>query len=110
VADYQVQGTDSSVWMPVFVRDCFAEDDALLRFSSKLSETSLDDSTTDKVRSKLNTKGCFTVRSFYLKLVNLNLLALEILRVRGFPSSLFGGHWCLSRFRSSFGKLHMERF
>jgi len=40
------------------------------------------------VRWKLNTKGCFIVRSFHLKLFNLNLSALEILGVRGFPCQL----------------------
>ena len=38
VADYRVQGTNSSVWMPIFVRDDFGDDDALLRFFSKLGE------------------------------------------------------------------------
>ena len=71
--------------MPVFVRDGFADDDALIRFFSKLSEINPDVSTTDKVKWKLNTKECFTVRSFYLKLLSLNQSALEILRVRGFP-------------------------
>ena len=50
MVDYRVQGTNSSVWMPVFVRDCFAEGDTLLRFFSKLSETSPNNSTTDKMR------------------------------------------------------------
>ena len=27
VADYRVQGSDNSVWMPVFVWDSFADDD-----------------------------------------------------------------------------------
>ena len=31
-----VQGTTSSAWMPVFVRDSFADNDTLLRFFSKL--------------------------------------------------------------------------
>ena len=69
VGDYRVQGLDNSVRTPVFVRDRFVDDDNLLRFSSKLTEAYLADSTTDKVRWKLNTKGCFTVRSFYLKLL-----------------------------------------
>ena len=32
MVDYRVQGTNSSVWMFVFVRDGFADDDALVRF------------------------------------------------------------------------------
>jgi len=47
-----------------------------------------DDSTTDKVRWKLNSKGCFTVKSFYMRLLNLNYSAMGILRVKGFPCQL----------------------
>ena len=97
--------------MPIFVRDSFADDvDNVLRFFSKLLETNPDDSTTDKVRWKLNSKGCFTVRSFYMKLLN------RIIRQWGFweleisLASSFGGLWRLSRFHSSFGKLHIGRF
>ena len=50
MADYHVQGINSAVWMSVFVRDGFADDDGLLRFFSKLSEITLDASSTDKVR------------------------------------------------------------
>ena len=50
VADYRVQGSDSSVWMPIFVRDSFADDDTVVRFFSKLSETNPDGYTSDKVR------------------------------------------------------------
>ena len=39
VADYRVQGSINSGWMPIFVRDSFADDDTLVRFFSKLSET-----------------------------------------------------------------------
>jgi len=74
--------------MSVFVWDSFADDDALLRFFSKLSRTNPDDSTTDKVRWKLNAKGWFTVRSFYMKLLDVNYSALEIVGVRGFPCQL----------------------
>ena len=42
VADYRVQGTDSSVWRSIFVRDSFADNDTLVRFFSKLSETNPD--------------------------------------------------------------------
>ena len=81
-----MQGTDSSVWMSVFVWDRFADDDTVLRFFSKLTETNPDASTTDKVRWKLNSNGCFTVRYFYMKLLNLNYSAMGILAVRGrFP-------------------------
>jgi len=88
MADYRAQRTNSAVWMPVVVRDGFADDGVLLRFFSKLSEINPDDSSIDKVRWKLNTKGCFTVRSFYLKLLSLNQSALEISGDRGFPCQL----------------------
>jgi len=91
VANYHVQGTSSSIWMPVFMRDDFADDDGLLRFFSKLSEITLDASSTDKVRWKLNTKGCFTVRYFYLKLLSLSQSALVISAVEVSLTSLFGG-------------------
>ena len=41
VADYWVQGTGSSGWRPIFVRHSFEDDDTLVRFFSKLSETIL---------------------------------------------------------------------
>jgi len=88
VADYHVQGTNNSVWMPVFMRDGFADDDGLLKFFSKLSEITIDASSTDKVRWKLNTKGCFTVRSFYLKLLSLSQSTLVISVDRAFPHQL----------------------
>jgi len=87
VPHYRVQGSDNSVWMTVFVRDKFAND-TLLRFFNKLSEAIPTDSTTDKVRWKLNTRGSFTVGSFYMKLLNLNYSVLEILGDRGFPYQL----------------------
>ena len=61
VADYRVQGSDNSAWTPVFVRNRFADGDTLLRFFNKLTEAIPTDSTTDKVKWKLNTKGYFTV-------------------------------------------------
>jgi len=42
VVDYREQGTGSSVWRPIFVRDSFADNDTLVRFFSKLSETNPD--------------------------------------------------------------------
>ena len=91
VPHYRVQGSDNSVWMLVFVLDMFVDDDTLLRFFSKLKEANLANFTTDEVRLKLNTKGCFTVRSFYLKLLHLNYSASEILCERGFPCQLHMG-------------------
>jgi len=85
VADYWVQGNVSSVWRPIFVRDSFADDDTLVRFFSVLSETNPDGFTSDKVRWKLEPKGCFSVKSFYLKLLSLNYSTREIMGDQGFP-------------------------
>jgi len=49
VADYRVQGTGISSWRPIFVRDSFNDDDTLVRFFRKLSETNPDGYTSDKV-------------------------------------------------------------
>ena len=88
MTDYRVLGTDSSVWRPIFVWDSFADDDTLVRFFCKLSETNHVGSTSDKVRWKLNSKGCYIVKSFYLKLLNLNYLKREIMGVTGFPCQI----------------------
>uniref|UniRef100_A0A7C9ALA2 Reverse transcriptase domain-containing protein n=1 Tax=Opuntia streptacantha TaxID=393608 RepID=A0A7C9ALA2_OPUST len=88
VADYRVLGTDSSVWRPVFVRDSFADDDTLVRFFSKLSGTISVGSTSDKVRWRLNSKGCYTVKSFYLKFLNSNHSIRGITEVTGFPCQI----------------------
>jgi len=58
VADYREQRDGCLVWAPVFVRDRFINNDILLRFFNKLNEANLGDSTTDKVRWDLSTKGC----------------------------------------------------
>ena len=85
MADYRGQGSDSSVWMPIFVWDSFADDDTLVRFFSKVSETNPDGYTSDKVRWKLESKGCFTVKSFYLKLLSWNYSTREAMGVTSFP-------------------------
>ena len=68
--------------------DSFADDDTLVRFFSKLSGTNSVGSTSDKVRWRLNSKGCYTVNSFYLKLLNSNHLIREITEVTGFPCQI----------------------
>ena len=57
----------------------------MLSFFNKLNEANLGESSLDKVRWDLNTKGCFTVRSFYLKLLHLNYSSPETRCDRGFP-------------------------
>jgi len=88
VADYREQGACCPVWAPFFVQDRFIDDDTLLRFFNKLNEANLGDSTTDKVRWDLSTKGCFTVRFFYLKLLDLNYSSSKTLCERSFPCKL----------------------
>ena len=74
--------------MLVFVWGGFIDDGAMLSFFNKLNEANLGDSSLHKVRWDLNTKGCFIVRSFYLKLLHLNYSSLETLCDRGFPCKL----------------------
>ena len=74
--------------MLVFVWGGFIDDGAMLSFFNKLNEANLGESSLDKVRWDLNTKGCFTVRSFYLKLLHLNCSSSETICDRGFPYKL----------------------
>jgi len=91
VADYQVLGTGSTVWRPIFVRDSFDDDDTLVSFFSKLSETNPDGNISDKVRWKLESKGCFTVKSFYLKLLSLD--SREAMSAKSFPYHIIWRTW-----------------
>ena len=91
VADYQVLGTGSTVWRPIFVRDSFDDDDTLVTFFSKLSETNPDGNISDKVRWKLESKGCFTVKSFYLKLLSLD--SREAMSAKSFPYNIIWRTW-----------------
>ena len=93
------------------LRDRFIEDDPLIVFFDKLNEAKLGDSLTDKVRWSLNSKGCFTVRSFYLKLLDgCGSLSLGTISEGSFLTNSFGGLWLPLRFPSLFGKLHVGRF
>jgi len=69
VANYQEQVYGNNTWAPVFVRDGFVDDDSLVSFFNKLNEANIGESSMDRVRWDLSTQGCFTVRSFYLKLL-----------------------------------------
>ena len=58
-------------------------------FFEKLNQAKLGDSLTDKVRWSLNSKGCFTVRSFYLKLLDgCGSLSLGTINEGSFPHKL----------------------
>jgi len=78
----------SFVWAPVFVQGGFIDDGAVLSFFKKLNDANLGDFSFDKVTWDLNTKGCFIVRSFYLKLLHSNYSLLEALCDKGFPCKL----------------------
>ena len=70
VADYWEQVFGSNIWALVFVGDGFVDDDSLISFFNKLNEAKLRDSSIDTVRWDLIIQGCFTIRSFYLKLLD----------------------------------------
>jgi len=87
VADYWELTFGNLVWgAPVFVWGRFIDD--MLSFLFKLNKANLGDSLLDKVRWDLNTKGCFIVRSLYLKLLHLNCSSSETICDRGFPYKL----------------------
>jgi len=88
VAEYREQVHGNSVWASVFVRDGFVDDDSLVSFFNKLNEAKVGEPSVDKVRWDLTTKGCFTVRSFYLKLLNGKFPPQEIHSEKGFPCNL----------------------
>jgi len=80
-------------------------------YFEKLNQAKLGDSLTDKVSWSLNSKGCFTVRSFYLKLLDGGgSSSLGPSARTAFLTISFGDLWLPLRFPSLFGKLHMGRF
>ena len=71
-----MQITSTIVWSPVFIRDALVDDTILATFLRKLSEFSPQDSP-DVVAWDLNSKGFFTVKSYYLKLLSNSTFAME---------------------------------
>jgi len=71
------RGTSVVVWSPVFIRDAFVDDTSLATFLNKLNEISPLDSP-DAVIWNLNSKGVFTVISYYLKLLSYSPLASHV--------------------------------
>ena len=88
VADYRQQVSGNNIWALVFVRDGFVDDDSLVSFFNKLREAKLGESSIDGVRWDLSTQGCFTVRSFYLKLLDGKYSTQEVHSKKGFPCKL----------------------
>lgn len=83
-ANYWERVLDVNIWSPIFVRDGFVEDDTLASFLDKLNEAKLGDSLSDMVGWDLNSKGVFSVRSYYLKLLLLRFPSLHTRYDRGF--------------------------
>jgi len=81
IAEYYHCGKGAIVWSPVFIRDAFMDDTRLATFLDKLNEITPLDSP-DAVTWNLNSKGIFTIKSYYLKLLSYSSLA--------FPASSFG--------------------
>jgi len=80
IADYWDRDSGTIVWVPIFVRDGFIDDDVLVSFFNKLNSHKVEVSSQDMVKWDLNPKGEFTVKSFYLQLLLVN-----------HPFSPFGG-------------------
>lgn len=57
VAEYQEQVRGNSVWIPIFVRDEFVDNDFLVSFFSKLNEIKIGESSVYRVRWDLTTQG-----------------------------------------------------
>jgi len=88
VANYRQQVSGNNIRAPVFVQDGFVDDDSLVSFFNKLSDAKLGESSIDGVKWDLNTQGCFTVTSFYLKLHDGKYSPWEVHFEKGFPCKL----------------------
>ena len=69
IADYCQRGSAVVVWTPIFIRDAFVDDITLVAFLNLLNGFSPLDSP-DAVIWNLNSRGAFTVKSYYLKLLS----------------------------------------
>ena len=72
ISDYWDQASGSSTWVPIFVRDGFLDDGTLVNFFDKLDRYKLGEFALDSVKWEPNSKGVFTVKSYYFKLLLLN--------------------------------------
>jgi len=68
IADYCHRGSSAVVWTPIFIRDAFVSDISLAAFLNLLNGFFPLDSP-DAVIWNLNSRGAFTVKSYYLKLL-----------------------------------------
>jgi len=69
IAYYYHHGLGAVVWYPVFIRNAFVDDTSMGTFVNKLNPITPKDSF-DAVTCDLNSKGVFTVKSYYLKLLS----------------------------------------
>ena len=67
-----------------FIRDAFVDDTIVTSFLNKLNEVTPQDST-DAVSWDLNSKGFFTVTSYYLKLLSHFSFAIQASSFGRFP-------------------------
>jgi len=74
IAEYCHRGIGAVVWSPIFIRDAFVDDTSLATFLNKLNEITPLDSL-DVVAWNLNSKGVFTIKSYYIKLLSYSSLA-----------------------------------
>jgi len=88
VANYWERTSSTNVWGHFFVWNGFVGDNTLVRFFDKLNDTTPGNSSHDPVKWDLNSKGDFTVKSYYLKLLYLNNPSLQIHFEGGFPFKL----------------------
>ena len=79
IDDYCEHVSKSCVWSPIFVREALVDDITLVSFLSNLNGVIVHDSSHNPIKWDLNSKGIFTVKSFYIKPKGMILLSNEIL-------------------------------
>jgi len=89
IADYCHRDNGAVVWSPIFIRDAFVDDTSLASFLNKLNEINTRDSP-NAVIWNLNSKGVFTVKSYYFKLLSPSPQPFKLILLGGFLGKLFG--------------------
>ena len=87
IADYYRSGPGVAVWAPVFIRDAFVDDSTLSSFLTKLNEVTPHDSN-DEVSWDLNSKGVFTIKSYYLKIISYSSYVIQSGSFGRFPRKI----------------------
>ena len=82
-------GLLAPIFGPLFLLGTgFFEDDIVISFFNKLNDAKLGDSPHDIARWDLDSERDFMVKSYYLKLLQLNFSSLNDLFKGGFPHKL----------------------